>query len=149
MNPRTREPANPGTLLRIAGVFALMATMSVLPGSTSFAGLPDTPRSAGKRAEKRAKLRVQVSPSVAFAPADVRIQVMVERSDENRGLEFVVESESYYRSSSVELEGAQAAGVHNVEFHALPPGLYEIRVVLTGSGGKGRASEKRQLIVRW
>ena len=85
------------------------------------------------------KLFVQVSPSVALAPAPVRIRALVEPSAENRELEFVVDSAWYYRSSTIELSGARAARAYRVEFPQVPAGTHDVRVVLRDDGGEVRA----------
>jgi hypothetical protein len=84
-------------------------------------------------------LRAQVSPSYAFAPSTVRIRAFVLPDAENRELEIVVDSASYYRSSTIELSGAQAARAYDVVFVSVPAGLHEVRVVLKVSGGEVRA----------
>ena len=85
------------------------------------------------------RLFVQVSPSVALAPAPVRIRALVEPSAENRELEFVVDSAWYYRSSTIELSGARAARAYRVEFPQVPAGTHDVRVVLRDDGGEVRA----------
>lgn len=85
------------------------------------------------------RLHVQVSPSVALAPAPVRIRAFVEPDTENRQLEFVVDSAWYYRSSTIELSGARAARAYRVEFPAVPAGTHDVRVVLRDDGGEVRA----------
>jgi hypothetical protein len=85
------------------------------------------------------RLYVQVSPSVALAPAPVRIRAFVEPAAENRELEFVVDSAWYYRSSTIELSGASAARAYRVEFPQVPAGTHDVRVVLRDDGGEVRA----------
>ena len=62
-----------------------------------------------------AKMRTHVTPAVAKAPAEVRIQVWVTPQDDNRTLEIVVDSGDFYRSSAIPLDGAQAAQSFTVE----------------------------------
>ena len=90
-------------------------------------------------AAEQSQLRISVYPSYTLAPANVRVQAVVERAPENRALEFVVESPQYYRSSTIELDGEQAARVHIVQFRALSGGTYEVRVALVGGDGGARA----------
>ena len=82
------------------------------------------------------RLQVQVSPSVALAPAPVRIRAFVEPATENRQLEFVVDSAWYYRSSTIELSGARAARQYRVEFPAVPAGTHDVRVLLRDDEGE-------------
>jgi hypothetical protein len=88
-----------------------------------------------------------VFPRVGQAPAVVRIQALVEPADENRQLEFVVDSDAYYSSSTVELSGAGSARVHTVEFRSIPGGAYDVRVVLRGGGGEVRAVSNDRVVI--
>jgi hypothetical protein len=87
----------------------------------------------------QSQLRISVYPSYTLAPANVRVQAVIEPARENRALEFVVESPQYYRSSTIELDGEQSARVHVVQFRALSGGTYEVRVMLVGGDGGARA----------
>ena len=93
----------------------------------------------GDVAAAQSQLRISVYPSYTLAPANVRVQALIEPARENRAVEFVLESPQYYRSSTIELEGEQAARMHVVQFRALPGGTYEVRVVLVGGDGGARA----------
>jgi hypothetical protein len=81
-------------------------------------------------------LSLQVSPTMAPAPAFVRVSASVETSDENRALEIVAQSPEFFRSSRVDLDGRNAPRLAVFEYPNLPPGLYEISGVLVGTGGK-------------
>jgi hypothetical protein len=52
--------------------------------------------------------------------------------DENRSLTIEADSETFYRSSVVELEGVRAGRQHSVSYGSLPAGEYRIRVTLNG-----------------
>jgi hypothetical protein len=93
-------------------------------------------------------LRAHVYPAVARAPAEVRIEAVVARSADNRRLEIAVDSERYYRSTVVELDGARAARVHTVQFRGLPEGTYTVQAVLRGPGRQTRATVYDQMIVQ-
>jgi hypothetical protein len=93
------------------------------------------------------QVRVQVSPLVSFAPSDVRVQVRLVPSDENRALEIVAESDEFYRSSHVELEGAAAPAAMLFEFRGLPGGDYHVHGILTDSAGGQRAVAHQTLTV--
>jgi hypothetical protein len=58
--------------------------------------------SAGRAKESVA---IRVSPAVAFAPADLVIRTSIEPDEHNRAIAIVADSESFYRSSSIQLEG--------------------------------------------
>ena len=87
-------------------------------------------------------LQMQVSPAIQRAPAMLTVRVMVESSADNRLLHVSAESPSYYRSSEVEIEGANSSPVKVFQFRGLPTGVYEVTGVLLGTQGR-RASISR------
>lgn len=92
-------------------------------------------------------LHAEIRPAVAIAPASVRVSASVEPDAENRALDFVADSPSFYRRSTVDLDGASASRLHTVEFRSLPEGNYEIRVTLTGVEGSVRAVVRYGFVV--
>jgi hypothetical protein len=86
------------------------------------------------------RLAVRVSPAVAFAPADLRVQATIETDRDNRVLQVIAESDDFYRSSEIQLDGDHAPRTNLVAFRSLPGGEYNIRVVVYGSTGEPVAS---------
>ena len=80
-------------------------------------------------------LRMQVSPAVSRAPAVLTIRVSVQPSSDDRSLQIVAESATFYRSSEIELDGTSATAHQVVEFRNLPAGLYQVTGVLVGTRG--------------
>jgi hypothetical protein len=109
--------------------FAIVAVLSV---------------ASGDAAESR--LRIDVSPRVSSAPAVVRIRAIVTPDAANRALHIVADSESYYRSSMVYLDGANAAAVTETTLKNLPGGDYEVTVALLEADGR-RTVDKREVTV--
>jgi hypothetical protein len=93
------------------------------------------------------QVKVAVSPLVSFAPSNVRIQVRIVPSDENRALEVVAESGEFYRSSQIQLDGATAPAAMLFEFRDLPGGDYHVYGILTDSAGGQRAMAHQTLRV--
>ena len=89
-----------------------------------------SPAGAGDR------VAVRVSPRIAFAPADLTVLAKLERHPENRVMEIVAESEDFYRSSEIPLEGELAAKATFVRFQGLPSGRYSVSVTVRGSLGQ-------------
>ena len=110
----------------LLGVLTLIATL---------------PLGAGER------LTIKVSPAVAFAPANLIVRAMIVADADNRAVEITAESQDFYRSSTVQLDGDKAARTSNFEFHSLPPGTYEVRANLLGSRGEQRATVRQQVNV--
>ena len=93
-------------------------------------------------------LRATVRPRIGYAPAVVIIEALVEPADENRFLDFIVDSGEYYRSSTIALTGVRAPRVSVVEFRAVPAGTYDVLISMRGEGGKVRARFHDRLLVR-
>jgi hypothetical protein len=105
-----------------------------------------TAMSVGVGDARENRLRLDVFPRVSAAPAAVRIRVIVTPDATNRALQIVAESGSYYRSSMVPLDGANAASITEMTLKNLPGGEYDVVVVLVGIDGR-RTSDRRQVTV--
>jgi hypothetical protein len=88
------------------------------------------PLDAGER------LAMRVTPNMALEPALLTVRTVVETDPDNRGLEIVAQSADFYRSSSVQLDGASAPRLNVFEFKNLPTGTYDVTSVLIGSAGQ-------------
>jgi hypothetical protein len=86
------------------------------------------------------RVAVHASPRVAFAPADLNVMATIETSVDNRAIEIVAESEQFYRSSEIPLEGDRSARTAFVQFRALPSGTYVVRAVVRGTDGRPLAT---------
>jgi hypothetical protein len=82
------------------------------------------------------RLALRVSPAVALAPADLLIRADVAADAANRRIEVVAESDAYYRSSEMQLNGARGPRVTTVTFRGLPGGAYAVRATLKGQDGR-------------
>lgn len=82
------------------------------------------------------RVAVHVSPRVAFAPADLQVRATIEQHPDNRVMEIVAESDSFYRSSEIPLEGELSARTTFIRFSGLPGGNYVVRAVVRGSQGQ-------------
>ncbi|HZT78549.1 MAG TPA: hypothetical protein VFA27_18005 [Vicinamibacterales bacterium] len=90
---------------------------------------------------------LRVSPAVSFAPANLVVRATITNDAANRAMEIVAESEDFYRSSEIELDGASAPKTTMFEFRSLPPGMYEVRATLYGISGDPRAEVRQQVNV--
>jgi hypothetical protein len=93
------------------------------------------------------RLTLKVSPAVAFAPANLVVRATIVADPDNRSVEIIAESEDFYRSSQIQLEGEKAAKTNMFEFRSLPPGTYEVRANLVGANGQTRAMIRQQVNV--
>ena len=80
-----------------------------------------------------------VTPTSGLAPRDVTVHAIVEPDALNRALSIVVDSGSFYASSTLSLEGSRAPRARDVTFRMLPAGWYDVQVRLLGADGE-RAS---------
>jgi len=92
-------------------------------------------------------ISVRVSPAVSFAPANLVIRTKVEPDADNRTMEIVADSEEFFRSSTVQLEGDRAPKTTVFEFRSLPPGEYRVTVALFGADGQRRGTALAQVKV--
>ena len=92
-------------------------------------------------------LAMGVSPAQSFAPTNLTIRVRVEPDAGNRALEVVAESGAYYRSSRIQLDGAEAPRTIAFEIRNVPGGDYDVRGALINSAGKERAAVRTHVIV--
>jgi hypothetical protein len=99
------------------------------------------PLGAGER------ITLKVSPAVAFAPANLIVRATILADADNRAVEIIAESNDFYRSSEIPLEGEKAARTSVFEFRSLPPGSYEVRANLLGANGESRATIRQQVNV--
>ena len=99
------------------------------------------PLGAGER------LALRVSPAVSFAPANLVVRATIEADSANRAVEVVAESSEFYRSSEIELDGANAPRTNMFEFRSLPSGTYEVRVTLRAGDGHQLANVRQEVNV--
>jgi hypothetical protein len=99
------------------------------------------PASAGER------MIMKVSPAVAFAPANLIVRAYVEADADNRAIAVIAESEDFYRSSEIQLDGDHAPRTSNFEFRSLPPGNYSVKAMLMGRGSEPLVTLRQQVNV--
>jgi hypothetical protein len=92
-------------------------------------------------------LTMAVSPVQSFAPTNLTIRVHLAPDADNRTLEVVAESGEYYRSSRIQLDGADAPRTISVEIRNLPGGDYDVRSALINRVGRERAAVRTQIVV--
>lgn len=85
-------------------------------------GPPGAPRTPAKQV-----VEIIVRGHFFSAPATVPITIAVEPAANNRVLVVEADSDDYYRSSSIELDGDKEKRLHSVELRSLPPGEYVVR----------------------
>ena len=111
---------------------------ALVAGFVLFTGLPLGAKST---------LDLQVSPMVAMAPATLRIRIAVPPDAGNRAIAVFADSEAFFRSSQVPLEGESAPRTLHLDYRSMPPGTYQISSLLLGAGGKVLALAQKTVTV--
>ena len=75
-------------------------------------------------------LALSVRPAVARYPGHAELKVLVARNEMNRALQWEIEGETFYRSSSIQLNGASAPRSHTFRVRGLPAGDFEVRATV-------------------
>src|SRR4051812_18926293 len=86
------------------------------------------------------RMTIKVSPPITVAPGFVRIEARVERDANNRGLRIIAESDDFYRSSDIPLDGENGPNIAAVDLRQLPAGVYEVTGILVGTNGQRTAT---------
>jgi hypothetical protein len=95
----------------------------------------------------RDRLAMTVQPAQSFAPSFLRVRVKIEPSAENRWLEVIADSDGFYRSSEIPLDGDRAPVTINFEFPGVPGGEYDIIGIVKDAAGRERSSVRNQVRV--
>jgi hypothetical protein len=95
----------------------------------------------------KAPLTVAVTPLQSFAPANLTVRFHVQADADNHALEIVAESATYYRSSTTELDGADAPSIVSLELRNVPSGELDVTGVLIDVAGKRRTAVSQHVIV--
>ena len=111
---------------------------------------PATAKDKNKSTQKsESPVTVRVSPVFAIEGSPVRAMVRVVPNSDNRLLRIMVDSENYFRSSDVELNGDDAATTHYLALNSLPAGEYSFFAVVYGTRGeRARIMEEFRLLSR-
>ncbi len=94
---------------------------------------------AGRHAGAGARVAMQVSPQLTYAPANLFVRTTVDARPDNRTLEVTAESDDFYRSSQIPLAGEAAPRVSFFQFHSLPAGQYIVTASVLGVDGDALA----------
>ena len=75
----------------------------------------------------REAVTISVWPALTSSRGSANVKVFVERNDANRWLTWEIDGVEYYRSSSMQLDGAESARSWVFQVHDLPPGQFQVR----------------------
>ena len=91
-------------------------------------------------------ISITVRPSVATYHGSARSKVLVARDVRNRLLVWEVDGPGYYRSSSIELDGASSPRSYFFIVRELPAGEFEVRATVKRSDNS-QATDRRGIKV--
>ncbi len=80
-------------------------------------------------------LTLRLTPRFVTAPGYLVSVIRVNPSADNRVLRVAIDSDGYYRSSEIQLEGASAPLSHFINWKQVPAGDYELTATLIGAAG--------------
>jgi hypothetical protein len=78
-------------------------------------------------------ISITVRPAVTTYRGSAQLKVLVARDDKNRSLLWEIDGPNYYRSSSIDLDGAAAPRSYFFLMRELPAGEFEVRATVTRS----------------
>jgi hypothetical protein len=87
-----------------------------------------------------------VRPAVTSTSTATQIRVVVPRSERNRALRWEVDGADYFRSSTMDLDGAKAPATFVFVVRNLPEGEVEIRAIVRRND-ESEAIVRRQIVV--
>jgi hypothetical protein len=89
-------------------------------------------------------IELHVSPRIAFAPANLSIQIRVHAGPDDRWINIMTDSGEFYRRSDWSIEPDRV--LYRVEWKGLPAGEYDVRAFI-GHGDviTGRDSQTVQI----
>ena len=87
---------------------------------------------AGRQVQKT----IAVGPSlIVEAPGDVEFSIQISPTIKTHELRIFAESESYYRSTTIGLDGLDSAPVHHFTWRSFPVGEYQVVGMLVDADG--------------
>jgi len=81
------------------------------------------------------ELTLRMTPRFVSAPGYLRSLIRVAPNADNRMLRVEIDSDAYYRSSDIELDGASAPMSHFMDWKEVPAGKYDLIVTVMGPSG--------------
>ena len=82
---------------------------------------------AASHAPAKQIVEIRVRGHFFSAPATIPVTIAVEPGASNRALVVEADSDDYYRSSMIELDGENEKRLHSLELKNLPAGDYVVR----------------------
>ena len=92
-------------------------------------------------------ITVAVRPTVTSAQGSTRVLVRVDSNETNRQLVWEVDGADYYRSSSIQLDGASAPRSFFFTVRSVPEGEYSVRATVIRNNDSKIIAETKMVVV--
>jgi hypothetical protein len=96
---------------------------------------------------ERGIANVRVTPATSFEPANVSVQVVVDRHADNRLLTVVIDSGAFYWSSERQLDGQEGPYLSVFTCRELPAGEYAVQASVRSADGRVRGTATNRIVV--
>ena len=93
------------------------------------------------------RLRVSATPPQSFAPATVRVRVTLTPDARNRVLVIEADSDEFFSSSEISLNGVEAPRIVETRLPSLPAGDYVVKAIVIDSSGDAAAFAQQSVRV--
>lgn len=113
----------------------MFLTMAILTGLETAGGAPARRHLTAAITGDIPRLELRVLPTLAPAPAAIRVTAVIERHNANLSLTLTADCPRYRRSNAIPLDGEAAARTHTIVFDHLPACAYEVQARLARSDG--------------
>ena len=125
----------------------MQATLRVLSvGLLALAlAAPATAAGTATSAGQPAVAAVAVPPParlVVQSPGTIEFEILIHPTAQTEALRVVAESGTFYRSTTIGLDGEESQRLHAFEWHGFPAGEYDVVGELIGTSGR------REVVVR-
>jgi len=120
--------------LVVACGFAVAAADGKRP-SSAHAPVAPAPSTVGEAGKPGDDLTLRMTPRFVSAPGYLRSLIRVLPNADNRLMRVEIDSDSYYRSSDIQLDGASAPMSHFMDWKEVPAGKYDLTVTIIGQSG--------------
>lgn len=114
-------------------VISLLSPVVVASPALAAVG-PSTPQRPVSAPDSPGESR-PVEPLVIEAPGQVHFDIRITATDETRALRISADSGTFFRSSTIDLNGRDSQQVHTFRWHGFPVGDYEVVGMLLRDDG--------------
>ena len=118
--------------MRSSGILLCSCVAMLLAAAPLLQSATPAPQSGGQQVYQT----IAVGPRlVVDAPGDVEFSIQISPTAKTHELRVFAESETYYRSTTIGLNGLDSVPVHHFTWRSFPVGEYQVVGMLVGDDG--------------